>query len=327
MRYVIDLDKIQFGDIILIRTNDRTCAKIREFSKSNFSHGLICKGNVSCLESNAFGVQSVNPQRLVFENHNDAIALRLKNESKIEKLKEGLTNASMKIGMAYASRHELMKSYVKTLESAEEGRRQFCTRFVAQVYEESGIKIVENPDYCSPKDIEESASLCRIEDILKEGSKQEIELALDEKNVVSRQTESTFNFLEGVRNLTSEDIQTFDDVDDFLLNNPQFNDQIDAQLKGTDYLKLGDLEKESNPEFYDLDLFLEKFGETQAYLISFQELPNELTRKFNFEQAIEKYKSLFEQYNLTYFKSHLDCYKRQLELSLERLNIFEEIIK
>ena len=327
MKYVIDLDKIQFGDIILTRTNDRTCEKIREFSKSNFSHGLIYKGNVSCLESNAFGVQSVNPQRLVFENHNDAIALRLKNENEIKNLKEGLTNASMKVGMGYASRHELMKSYVKTLESAEEGRRQFCTRFVAQVYEESGIKIVENPDYCSPKDIEESASLCQIEGILREGSQPEIEMALDENNVVSRQTESTFNFLEGVRNLTNEDIQTFDDVDDLLLNNPQFNDQIDAQLKGTDYLKLGDLEKESNPEFYDLGLFLEKFGDTQGYLISFQELPNELTRKFNFEQAIEKYESLFQKYKLTYFKSHLSCYERQLELSLERLNIFEEIIK
>ena len=327
MKYIIDLDKIQFGDIILIRTNDRTCERIREFSNSNFSHALIYKGNVSCLESNAFGVQSVNPQRLAFKNLDDAIALRLKNEKKIEQLKDGLANASKKIGMGYASRHELMKSYVKSLESAKEGKRQFCTRFVAQVYEESGNKIVENSDYCSPKDIEDSTSLYKVEDILKEGTKQEIELALDENNVVARQTESTYNFLEGVRNLTNQDIQTFYDVDKFLIANPQFDDQIDILIKDTDYLKLGDLEKESNPEMYDLNLFLNKFGMTQGYWISYQEFPNELTRKFNFEQAIIKYKTLFKKTNLSYFKSHWDCYRRQLALSLERLNIFEEIIK
>jgi uncharacterized protein YycO len=170
MKYILNLDKIKYGDLILIRGNDRTCLKIREYAKSNYSHALIYKGNKSCLESNAFGVQSVNPQRLLFENLDDAIVMRYREPNEIFFLEKGLANAAEKVGMSYASRHELMQSYLDILEKAKEDRRQFCTRFVAQIYEDSGINIVENADYCSPSDIENSESMNKITDILRLGN-------------------------------------------------------------------------------------------------------------------------------------------------------------
>jgi hypothetical protein len=327
VKYILDLDKLKYGDIILTRTNDRTCIKIREYSKSNYSHALIYKGNKSCLESNALGVQSVNPQRLIFENLDDAVAMRIEKPKERYFLEIGLANASAKIGMSYASRHELMKSYLDVLEKANEESRQFCTRFVAQIYEDNEIEIVSNSDYCSPSDIENSSSLIKITNILKEGNKAEIELALEEDNSVSTQTDSTFEFLESIRNLTGLDIQTFDDVENFLLENPQKDKEIDKLINETDYFQLGDLEKEKNILAYNPETFLRYYGIEQCLKTSSEEIRNEKVRMYNFGVAIIKYRKLYNETKLEYFASHLKCYERQLELSKERYNVFETILE
>lgn len=326
MKYVIDLSKLEFGDIILLRTNDDTCEKIRAYSKSNFSHALIYKGNKSCLESHAFGVQSLNPQRLIFSNNDDLAVFRLKDKSNVDNLEIGLTNASKKIGMGYASVREVMRSYLENLEKAKEENRQFCTRFVGQLYKESGFDIVKNSDYCSPKDIEDSDLLERKTDILKEGSEKEINLALEKSSVIDIQTESTFYFLDNIRKNTGKDIQTFDDVESYLLENPEKDETFDMLLKDTEYLNLGDIERNKNILMYNPETFLKYYGLKQCLEVSKSEIYNELVRIQNFELAIIKYKKLFEKTGLKYFESHLKCYERQLELCFERYNVFQTIL-
>jgi uncharacterized protein YycO len=327
MKYILNLDKIKYGDLILIRGNDRTCLKIREYAKSNYSHALIYKGNKSCLESNAFGVQSVNPQRLLFENLDDAIVMRYREPNEIFFLEKGLANAAEKVGMSYASRHELMQSYLDILEKAKEDRRQFCTRFVAQIYEDSGINIVENADYCSPSDIENSESMNKITDILRLGNEKEIELATKKDNGVSVQTESTYIFLESVRHLTGLDIQTFDDVDNYLIENPEKDKEIDILIKKTDYLILGDLEKKKNILMYYPETFVINYGIKQCLKASSEGIRDEIVRIYNFEVAIEKYRELYKRTNLEYFATHMNCYIKQLELAKERLFVFSTIIE
>lgn len=327
MQYILELGKLKYGDIILTRDNDRTCLKIREYSKSNYSHALIYKGNKSCLESNAFGVQSINPQRLLFSNIDDVIVLRIEKANKIFFLEKGLAKASSKIGMSYASRRELMKSYLETLEKASEKTRQFCTRFIAQIYNDSEIKIVSNPDYCSPRDIENSPLLIKITNTLKVANEAEIKYASEENNSITKQTESTFNFLESVRELSGLDIQTFDDVDNFLLENPDYDSEINDLINNTDYLRLGDIEKEKNILMYHPETFLRYYGYKQCLQLSSEEIHNEKVRIYNFQVAIEKYKILHEKTKLDYFASHLKCYERQLELSYERFNVFSTILR
>lgn len=327
MEYIISLDNLKYGDIILTRSNDRTCLKIREFAKSNYSHTLIYRGNKSCLESNAFGVQSVNPQRLIFENLDDVIVMRFNAPNETYFLETGFANASAKIGMSYASRHELMKSYLEILEKANENTRQFCTRFVAQIYEESGVKIVLNADYCSPSDIENSQVLNKITNVLKKGNKNELKLALEKNHSIELQSDSTYTFLESVRNLIKLDIQTFDDVENYLLQNPERNEEIDNLIKKTDYFQLGDIEKSKNIIMYSPDLFLKYCAAEQCVKISSEEIVNEDVRAYNFQMAIKKYEDLYEKTKLSYFASHRDCYIRQLQLSKERYLVFETILK
>jgi len=320
--FILEISKLTLGDIILIRTNDSTCAKIRKMSKSNYSHALIYRGNKCLLESHAFGVQSSNPQRLLLDNIDDAIVLRLKDKFKIHKLEVGLANAAGKIGMSYASIREVMKSYLPILEQAQEGHRQFCTRFVAQLYEESEISIVQNPDYCSPKEIEDCQLLELVPDCIRLATEAELELAKDQDNTINIQTESTYNFFEGVRSLFNNDLQTFDDVDSFLISNPKADHEINKIFKESGYIELGDIEKSKNSDLYDPIKFVQKCGIEYCIDFSKSELYNEMVRSQNFQFAIDKYENLFKKHNLEYFKSHRDCYKRQLELSHERMNIF-----
>lgn len=320
--FILEISKLVLGDIILIRTNDSTCEKIRKMSKSNYSHALVYRGNKSLLESHAFGVQSSNPQRLLLDNIDDAIVLRLKDKSIIHYLEIGLSNAAGKIGMSYASVREVMKSYLTTLEQAKEDKRQFCTRFVAQLYEESGIKIVSNPDYCSPREIEDSPKLELIEDCVRPATQAELELAKEQDNSINIQTESTYNFFEGIRKLLNNDLQTFDEVDVFLISNPKYDNDINKILIKSGYLDLGDIEKSKNEELYDPIKFVQKFGIEYCIYFSNNELYDEMVRSQNFKLAIDKYDNLYREHNLEYFKSHRDCYKRQLELSYERMNIF-----
>lgn len=326
MKYIIDTRKLEFGDIIMIQTYDSTCELIRRSSGSNYSHAMIYSGNDSCLESNALGVASVNPQRYAFKSGADAAVFRLKDEELKSKLVAGFEAAVSKIGMAYSSKFEVRKSLRQIDEPAAEPRRQYCTKYVAKVYSESGIPIVPNPDYCSPKNIQDSPELVKVEGMIRIGSKEEIELALEENHVVDEQTDSTFTILEEVRKLTGEDIQSFDDIDDYLLSNSNQDEGINNILKSSGYLESGDKENKENPFFYDLELFLNHFGEAQCIRISIDQLPKEKIRRINFSNAISKYGALYKKTGLEYFNSHAQCYLRQLELSNLRLEVFSNVL-
>ena len=126
--------------------------------------------------------------------------------------------------------------------------------------------------------------------------------------------------------MTGLDVQTFDDVDNFLLENPGKDNEINSLINNTDYFRLGDLEKEKNILTYNPETFLQHYGIEQCVKTSSKEIQNELVRAYNFKMAIEKYKKLFEQTKLEYFGSHMRCYERQLELSHERYTVFETIL-
>src|SRR5690349_10735446 len=99
--YKIDIEKIEAGDIILTRSASRESMLIRQISKCDYSHALLYVGVGSCIESDGLGVQSQNLQRLLFENSNDAIVLRLR-ENKFS-ISGAIVFARQKIGTEYST--------------------------------------------------------------------------------------------------------------------------------------------------------------------------------------------------------------------------------
>lgn len=322
VQYVIDLQKLKFGDIILMKTYGDICQRIRDKSGSNFSHAMIYKGYYSCLESNDLAVNSVNPQRLLFIDEGDAAVYRLKDQANIGQLVKGLQHASSIIGMGYASIREVLKSLSPTEDEAKEMRRQFCTRFVAQVYEKSGFPIVSNSDYCSPAEIENSPVLDKVS-ILKEASPEEIELA-ESDGLDSYQNQVTHQLLANARTIAKEDLQSLEEIDDFLKLNPSKDYELNKILEESGYLNLGDIASKENPYFYDEILFLNHFGMQHAVDFSSQNLVNEIIFNHNFETAYITYQELFDKTSSSYFESLAKCYKKQQDYSSKRLEIFKK---
>lgn len=322
IQYVIDLDKLKFGDIILMKTYGALCQKIREKSGSNFSHAMIYKGYYSCLESNDLAVNSVNPQRLFFHHEEDAAVFRLIDQTNVGRLVKGLKYASSIVGMEYASIKEVLKSLSTTEDEAKEMKRQFCTRFVAQIYEKSNISIVANPDYCSPAEIENSQVLKRVS-ILKEATPAELEIA-EKEGLDSYQNQITHEILAKARVVANEDLQSLNEIDDFLMLNPNKNDELNKILEESGYLTLSEIESEENPYYYDFLLFMEHFGMPDAVDFSANNLVNEIVLNYNFQTAHNTYQKLFDKTQLSYFESLAKCYKRQQEYSSKRLDIFKK---
>lgn len=323
MKHVFDLSKLQLGDIILIKTYDSTCERIRKNSGSNFSHAMIFVGKYSCLESNAFGVRSVNPQRFLFSDEGDASIFRLKNQDDIEKLIDGLHRGAELVGTEYASTREVYKSLTPTSDDANEPRRQYCTRFVAQIYDKAGFGIVANPDYCSPYDIESSQNLVKIENSLKVGTEEEIEIAKELSEILELQSDATYSHLNDARAISDEDLQSLDDIDEYLLMHPEHDESLSASLITSKYLELGDMEKSINPHFYDFHLFLKKYGIINCIHIAFDMFRREQVLNYNFQNATDKYKKLHEQSGLKYFDLLFECYQKQTDYSSLRLGVFQ----
>lgn len=328
MKYLLPVYELQIGDILMVNRNDTTANWIREKTNSNYSHALIYRGDNCFLESDGLGVASVNPYRLLFDKLEDVCILRLKDTSKLSKIAQSIGNAANKIGTSYATPLEVGRGMDCKDERmvANQPNRQFCTRFVAQIYKEAGLQVVKNADYCSPKDFEDSDMLFKLNISLLEASEEQIEFANEKNPPIQLLTEATFTFFDNVRTLVGKDIQTFPQLDEFLRLNPKFDEQITKILEKTDYLWVGDLERELNSHLYDFDSFIQYYGFENALNYSMLELPHEINRTANFKNSIEVYKKLYDETSLKYFDAHYKCYQKQLQFSQERFTVFSQVV-
>ena len=105
------------------------------------------------------GVFSKNPQREIFTFKNDVKVLRLKNSIDKQKYKDICTFARSLVGSIFSKREIIEALKTNNPTKKAKTKKQFCSRLVAQAYNSVGINIVDNPDYCSPQNIYESASL------------------------------------------------------------------------------------------------------------------------------------------------------------------------
>lgn len=312
--YVLNYFDLRMGDIILLRTLDRTCERIRELAKSQYSHAIIYQGNFSCLESHVWGVKSLNPQRIGVSNPNDILILRLKEDLSDFEMIQIINAAKRKVAISYASRRELSRSYQESLENAIEANRQFCTRFVAQSFEEGGFPIVPNSDYCSPRDIEQSLELKVIPDMVRLANSEEEKLVLEENTLVDIQEQVTYLFFENVRAVTASDIQSFQQLDEFLESNPDFDTEVSRLLTESGYLNLCEKSEEMTPELYDFEKFKMKFDKESRLFNAMLNIQGE-------EQRINDSQEEWYRYTLLYVQTQCNYFKLMMELSI-KLQLF-----
>ncbi|OOE86854.1 hypothetical protein BZG73_03160 [Salinivibrio siamensis] len=323
MAYLLDLQKLKLGDIILQAGDTKFSAWIKAGTRSYYSHAMIYVGN-SIIHALTDGVYSTNPQRILVERPEDLIVLRKKGglnskqESIITEFSRNLSGSLYNIPEAGASL--IFNKFNKDAVTSD----QFCSRLVAQSYQQAGLSIVKNVDYCSPENIHKSDKLVKINGCTRQALEKEIEFANSEDPIKENQ-KRTFEWLNKSRGDFAEKgivIQSENDVQQALMNHPELDSKICEYVIDSGYLEHYDFDKKVNPHRYNLESFLTKAGSPEKALDLFygeiNKEPGEITRHTTsyFRAGLN-----FSHLGLRYSQLNQELYKNLLGMSLERLEV------
>ena len=135
------------------------------------------------------------------------------------------------------------------------------------------------------------------------------------------QEQSTNQFIAKVRQLTGQDIQTFEQINALLISEPHFDKEIVEILETSNYLTLWKIEFEKNPWYYDYEKFKKKHSKNQSesaariMVITFKDLYQRFTPMENY------YQENFKKTGLVFFKKLFELYTKLNELNNLRLTV------
>ena len=132
-------------------------------------------------------------------------------------------------------------------------RKQFCSRLVAQAYASAGISLVDNPNFCAPADLKDSPLLIEMEAVTVSITDREAAQWESLADMPQMMIDATNFVLAGARK-KSRDIQSFDDLNCYLIQHPEDDEYLCGLLEQSGYLTLWEVEKAQNPWQYDIKL-------------------------------------------------------------------------
>lgn len=254
-KYILKYRDLQRGDIIIDREDSDESRKIRRFTHSDYSHARLYV-NASVMEANGLGVQSVNPQRILYDSPDDVVVLRCKEITEEQKIKACLF-----------ARSEFAKEY--GLSGSENS--QFCFRLVAEAYHYAGIEITNSPTRCNANDFLNSENLVVVPDMVREASEEDLAIAqgegvLKDKGHYNKQTEVAADMFSRIRAFVQDNggdaafIQDDDRLFTFLVENPKYDKGIAEILRGHEYFQLWKEHERTHPWELNVTQLLSKFG-------------------------------------------------------------------
>jgi len=324
--YLLDKDKLELGDIILIRSESRISQLVRRLTGSQFSHAILYVSVSSIIDSDGYGVQSNNLQRLLIEKEDDAVVLRVKDERKKDLIVKAEYFARQKIGTEYSTDEAKIATISKELE-AKEPNRQFCTRFIAQAYENAGIMLVENSAYCVPEELLKSEELIIIENPLRKASAKEIEFANSE-NPLAKQREIHNNIFKKARELSGQDIQTFEQINELIIQRLEVDVELTKFVSESGYLTMMEDDIEKNPWHYNAEKMIayyknpEIIVDTAIFFASTEEKSRE-----RLNMTIYSLVQLNKLYPREYFKMEIELYRKLIDFSFKRQTEALKVLK
>lgn len=327
--FILDLSKMEKGDIILQRFSNNGSEFVRKLTNSEYSHAMLYVGNSSILHADLQGgVAAVNAQREGVENADDMVVLRLKEGVPCD-MHQLIQYARRTVGTAYDRREALQITSWRKPDHEIDGatsNRQFCTKYVTMAYDAAGVKLVNDPTACTPQEILTSDKLERVEGAVRLATPAERRLVEEESEILKYQTEVTEDLLKKVQEATKDyiqanDIQTLAQLLEASFKSSEIDEAIYQICKDHPYMYMLDKYHELHPEEYDYEMFVEKYGEhsqdVAEALLSATREPDMLYRMQHW--------LLSQEYEKTKSKTcgvFVDLYKRLVEDSSERRTLF-----
>lgn len=324
--FILDIDRVGIGDIILTADKTLLSKSIRRVTGGSFSHAMLYVADHSYIHSDGDGVHSGNTQRRLFAELGDAAVLRRRNAD-ASAMERACMYARTQVGKQY-SKAEAVRStrFRDAAEQLEDSNRQFCSRLVAQAYAYAGVTLVPNTSYCYPSDLANSQLLQAVAAPLRRASAAEIEFAQSE-SPLERQTRATNFILDEVRKLSGRDIQTFEQLPSFLIENPQHDQSVCAILKASGYLDFWKEDVLRNPWRYDAAEFLKlPVPDGERKQAALRELPAAEQQLQQFTLMYGQYMALWQRAKLGYFAAELQLYLNLIDVAKRRVTAARQLI-
>jgi len=324
-KYIFDLNKIQEGDILLLNVDPRISAIMNEKTGSVYHHAMLYTGGSSHIHSNKGpGVQAENTVRMLFHDKDAAIALRLKNALHNHLLGNIIDNARTKIGTEYSGA-EAKRTILRRNEDEFEPNRQFCTRFVAQAFADGGLKIVEDANYCTPFDLANSDVFTIIKNVLKEANAEELEYASEENTLPSQQIDIHNHILSRAREMTGSDIQTINQLTEFLISHPEYDKEITTMIKKSGYLQMWEKDMHKNPAYYDFNVFTKDIDKKKWVSASIQLAEVAEDNMYRYETNLYVYRQQYKVKPLEYIDVHIKLYEKLIEVTAKMMSVAKQL--
>lgn len=229
--FVVSL--VQPGDIVLTTTPDPVSQMIRKVTGADISHAMICVAKSSVIDSTGDGVHARNLARIILEPGCAGHVLRTVKPLTSDQLRSIITFARSAVG----TRYTMPGATKSVLAGFAAGRRQFCSRLVAQAYREAGVNLVSDADFCHPGELLKSETLVEVPDLLRNlSSEEEIDWREDVDNVQAMRNSTNF-LLREARKLSS-DIESLNDIDAYLVDHPDGDAHLVQALISSSYIEL-----------------------------------------------------------------------------------------
>ncbi|MFH6953351.1 YiiX/YebB-like N1pC/P60 family cysteine hydrolase [Pseudoalteromonas sp. XMcav1-K] len=321
--YIIPISELEKGDILLTNENSATSKVVRKSTGSNFSHAILYVGSGSYIHSDSDGVHSGNLQRLLFDASENVTVIRVKCNQ--ETINQACVFARSKIGTKYSVR-SAVNAKLKASKKENENR-QFCSRLVAQAYEYAGIELVDNASFCTPQEILESQSTQEVLGKARKATDEEINFANSE-NPIEKQSYITNEILSKVRKLTKKDIQTLEQITQYVIENPVHDQQISKIYRDSGYLTMWEYETTKNAWRYDGRIFINlPLSIDELIEVASSEKDRAQERLTLYKGNLEQYFYINEIHKLEYASIHFDLYKKLVENTLDNINAAEYVLE
>jgi hypothetical protein len=328
-KYIIDFEKLLPGDIILESGKKLHSKAIQKYTKSHYSHAMICLHKSSLFHATTDGIFTINAQRILVEEKEDLEVFRPITPLANYEVEELVKFLRSKVGTLYSIKEASIAGKKERPEQTKT-QMQFCSRLIAQAYAHIGRNIVKNPDYCQPAELEHSDSLNIVPFMILKATKKEIDFASTKNHVYENQL-STYDWLNKTRayavsKFKYHKIISHQDVMNFIIKYPNAGTDVCKFIKKSGYLENYKTEIENNLYRINANLFIERYEELE-------DIPYHVTEELKLiqeyvDRTIKNYLTAlnnYKQFPYQYFKLEKNLQKNLLSVILKKYTVLNEV--
>lgn len=326
VKYIYNMSKLLPGDIILTRDpNCELSRRVMESTNSDYSHAMIYVSCSSCIGAEK-RVQARNLARFLFDDPKNTCVLRIKKEYQTPiTIDAAIYYARLVVGNPYSFADALRMEIGRTDSSTFD--TQICTRLVAKAFEFSGLRIVDNVEMCTPQEILESRCFDKHWDYLRVANDFDIRFA-DSYDVTEDMRMSTKKLFDSLKIINEGKIRSMQALTDYVIEHPEVDTTVCELLQQSGYLNVLEIEEEKNTYNYDKNVFVDFYGEDNAYEAAICALEENVNGIYRYEQEC---KDLTKKYfasgrKLRYLIMMIGLYKQIVEQHQRRIRVCYEVM-